>query len=228
MTLQEFQDLVHTEYQGDTTTPTSTETDWGTRLLLLKAAILDWDAEKGILWSELWALNNTEQSSSQTTDGTTLAFNCTANFVRDGGFIRLIDGNSNSSFYKVKKVEEVELYRNTTEKIAFFTGNESSGFVLNFLTAPATGLTVEYPFYKKPTIPSAAGDDIEMSKPMFTIHHTLSKLHELDGEGDRAGLALSRAGAVLASMRTFNVMPSWWQDNAPVDVGALATGGFGR
>lgn len=226
MTLQEFQDLIHTLYQGDTETPGESDADWATRLLILEGAIRAWDSEKGILWDELWALNDSEQDSSQTTDGATTAFNCTSSFRKPGGFIRLIASNGDSVFYEVKKPHEVEIYRNTSEQIAYFTGNKNDGFVLNFLTAPATGYTIEYPFYKDPTIPTATTDKIEMSNPMFAIELSLSKLHELDGEGDRAGLALSKAQAILLSMRTLNIMEAWHQSSAPKDEGSIS-GGFG-
>lgn len=226
MTLQEFQDLIHTLYQGDTETPDEADADWATRLLILEGTIRAWDSEKGILWDELWALNDTEQESSQTTDGSTTAFDCTDNFRKPGGYVRLINSSGDTVFYSVKKPHEVEIYRNTSEKIAYFTGNKNDGFVLNFLVAPATGYTIEYPFYKDPTIPSATTDKIEMSNPMFAVELSLSKLHELDGEGDRAELALSKAQAILLSMRTSNVMEAWHQSSAPKDEDS-GSGGFG-
>ncbi|MCK4499763.1 hypothetical protein KAU11_04655 [Candidatus Babeliales bacterium] len=223
MTVQEFQDLVHTLYQGDTSTPSDGATDWNTRLVFLENSINIWDSEEGILWNELWQLNSVGQSA-QTTDGTTTAFATPTDFVYPGGFVRLVDAAGDSTYYTVKKPEDIELYRGETESFAYFTGNESAGFYMNFLSAPATGYTIDYPYYKKPTAPTAAGDDIEMSKPAFAVQMTLSKMHELDGEGDRSTLALSKAGALLRAMRVLNTISPHHQPNPPVDAGGT---GFG-
>lgn len=227
MTLQEFQDLVHTLYQGDTSTPSSSAADWGTRTKLAEAAIRVWDSEEGVLWNELWKLNT--DSQTQTTNGTDVTFNCYSDFRMPGGFVRLKRGSEND-FYEVKKSEDIELYRGQNVKICFFSGNKSGGFKLNFLTAPATGWTVEYPYYKDPTIPSVAADKFEMADPMFAVEYTLSKLHELDGEGDRAGLALSKAQAVLRTMKVRNIITPWHQSNAPKDMSMDLGqgGGFGQ
>ena len=80
-------------------------------------------------------------------------------------------------------------------------------------TSQTTGKTIDYPYYKDATIPSADGDIIEMSDPMFAIHYALSILHENDGQGDRATLALAKASSKLSGMRWKNVMPAWFQDN---------------
>jgi hypothetical protein len=134
-----------------------------------------------------------------------------------------------STYYTVVKPEKAELFRNEDESICFFTGNKKIGYNLNFITAPTTaGLTIEYPYYKEPYIPSAATNVFEMSDPWFAVYLSLSKLHELDGEGDRASLALAMAQSKLSAMRTRNSMAPHYQDNYVPDRDfEVGRGGFG-
>ncbi len=102
------------------------------------------------------------------------------------------------------------------------------GFTLHFLSAPTAGLTIDYPYYKDPFIPSTTAHVIEMSDPWFAVYFALAKLHEYDGEGDRAILALTQAKGRLDAMKTQNaVAPNFQEDYVPdVDFEA-GTGGFG-
>lgn len=215
MTLQQFQDYLHAKYQGDTSTPSSSEEDWDVRLYLLYDAIDAWDGFEGTLWAELWIMlqDAAVLTGDKTTDGTNKVFDCPEDFRFIGGAVILTDGNGQESKYDVITPQQAHLYYGQSGKVCWITGNKSSGFKLNFLTVPTTGQSIDYPYYKEPSKPSSTGDIIEMSDPWFTIDHVLSKLHELDGEGDRAGLALAKAGGKLSQMKTRNVMPSFFQQN---------------
>lgn len=215
MDLDAFQDSLHALYQGDTNTPTSSEDDYTYRTSLLKAAINDWNAEKGIQWAEL-AIWNTD-SQTQSTDGTTKQFNCYTDFAYPGGYVLLKDANNNYTYYDVIPPQKAQLYKNEAQKVCWFTGNAKIGFKLNFLSAPATGYTIDYPYYKTPFIPSSGAHIIEMADPWFAVYTALAKLHEQDGEGDRAILALQKANNAMGNMRIRNDFPIWFQDHATDD-----------
>lgn len=217
MTLQEFMDYLHSQYQGDTSTPSSSDEDWDVRLHLLYDAIAAWESLDGITWAELWAMNSDSADGDVLTVANTAQYDAPSDFRFSGGFVRLIDSTGGSDFYAVKQAHEVELYRNETSKICWFTGNKKAGYKLNFLNAPTAGLEIEYPYYKEPFLPTTVGHVIEMSDPWFAVKYVLSKLHELDGEGDRAGLALSLANGKLQGMKAKNQMPVWFQDNSIPD-----------
>jgi hypothetical protein len=228
MTLQEFQDIVHFLYQGDTNTPTESTTDWDVREGLAKVAIHTWDNEKGILWNELWKMLSNASDGDKTIVVATTKYDCPTDFRFPGGYVRLVDSSGNSDYYQVVSPEKAELFRNEDEEICFFTGNKKDGFDLNFISAPTAGLTIEYPYYKESYIPSVAANSFEMSDPYFAVYFTLSKLHELDGEGDRATLALAQAQLRLSNMRTRNVMTPYLQDNLVPDRDFdSGKGGFG-
>ena len=214
MTLQEFQDELHWAYQGDEDTPASSpvSSEWTSRLRGLKMAIREWASEKGITWAELWTTLTQAATGDKTVLAATLTYDCPDDFAFPGGFV-----NVGTSYWKVLKAEKAALYANESMQAVYFTGNASSGFVLNFLQQPTVGDTINYPYYKTPATPSATTDVIEMSDPLFAIYHVLSKMHEIDGEGDRAIKALRQAGAKMDGMRTLNIMPAFLQDNAIQD-----------
>lgn len=212
MTLQTYQDILHSLYQGDTSTPESTSTDWAVRLNLLKAAINAWDNEKGILWNELWTQLSAAADGGKTVIAATVDYDCPSDFRFLGAYVRTTDSSGDHTYWTVVKPEKSELFKNEDAELCFITGNKKTGFDLHFGKQPTAGHTINYPYYKEPFEPSAANNVIEMSDPHFAIYFALAKLHELDGEGDRAMLAMSQAEARLQSMRARNMMPPHYQD----------------
>ena len=228
MTLQEFQDELHANYKGNTSTPTEGDDAWNQRLSLLKTAIREWATEKGVLWSELWTTRSAAADGDTTVNASDLDYACPTDFDFVGGFVRT--GSSGRwTYWQVVKPEKAELYLNESMRACYITGNAKVGFTLHFLQQPTAGDTIDYPYYKRPTMPSVAADVIEMSDPLFAIYHVLSKKHEVDGAGSRAIKALRQAGAKMDGMRTRNIMPAFLQDNTVPDQKNDAEGaaGFG-
>lgn len=215
MTLQQFQDYLHAQYQGDTSTPEFDDEDWNVRKFLLYAAIDAWDSFDGVLWAELWMMLQDAAviTGDKTTDGTNKVFDCPDDFRFAGGFVVLTDGSGVETKYNVVTPQKAHLYYGQTGSICWFTGNKKVGYKLNFLSVPTTGQSIDYPYYKEAFKPTAVSDVLEMPDPWFTIDHVLSKLHELDGEGDRAGLAFAKAGGKLAQMKVKNILPVWFSEN---------------
>lgn len=222
MTLTQFQTALHYLYQGDTDVPTSTEDDWTIRITLLESAIEAWYAEEGILWRELW------KTASGTTSGTSISL--PSDFRKPGGFLRIKEDDTNWSYWPIVSPEKSELIKNVTTKpkFGYITGNEADGFTLYLSVNPGSH-SYEMPYYKDPAYPDAAAEVIEMSDPWFAIYFALAKLHELDGEGDRAGLALGQASVRLKAMRVRNEIAAPYQENYVPDRDIeLGTGGFGE
>lgn len=223
MTQTAFQQLLHRLYQGDNDYPSSiTDTNWIVRQAILEASIRQWDAEEGILWRELWEQLSDASDGVKTIAASTLTYNCPTDMRRFlGGYVRLTDSAGVHTFLPVVEQHKAELDKNnTSSNWCYFTGSYTEsvgGFKLNFVSQQTIGLTINYPYYKTPTIPSAGAHIIEMSDPMFAIEYSLSKLHELDGEGDRASLALAKANSLLKAMRVNNSVPGWYQDNYAPD-----------
>lgn len=226
MLVSEWQDQLHIQYQGDVETPAEGVDDWEVRLGLLLDSINAWEtADKHIMWLELWTTLADAVDGTKTTDGIALRFAAPTNFKIAGGFVRLINGTE-VTYYKILRPEQIDNARQNGGNVCYFTGNKRSGFYVNFFSIPAAGLTIDYPYYKYAFQPTAGTDIIEMPDPYFGIKYALSKLHELDGEGDRATLALSLANAKLNAMISNNETPVHGQDTSVPD-NTDDQGGFG-
>ena len=217
MTGQEFQDELHSLYQGDTDTPTSADAEWTDRFRKLKTAIREWASEKGVLWNELWTLLSAAATGGKTVLAATLAYDAPDDFDFPGAWVKTGSAAGGWTYWDVVSPERAQSFGNTPMQCVFFTGNQNEGMTVNFMKQPTVGDTIEYPYYKTPTYPDAAGEIIEMSDPMFAVYFVLSQMHEIDGEGDRAVKALRQAQAKLNGMRTRNVMPAFLQENRVLD-----------
>lgn len=228
MTLQEYQDYLHSLYQGDGSTPGSTSDEWDHRTNILAAAIGTWDHESGVFWNELWSQLADAGDGDTTVVAATLTYDMPTDFRFLGSYVRTTTSGGNNTYYRVITPSDAELYTNTSVNACYVTGNASAGFDLTFLKQPTAGDTINYPYYKSPTVPSATTDVIEMSDPWFAVYFGLSKLHEHDRDGDRATEAMVMAQDKLRGMKVQNMMLPHEQTNKVKDrdFGA-GFGGFG-
>jgi len=229
MTLENWQDYLHTLYQGDDSTPSEGSTDWDSRLILLKASIALWNSEKGILWNELFVQLSDASDGDKTVVAATVDYDCPTDFLFLATYVRTTSSAGEHTFWEVVKPAKAEIFKNESAQICWITGNKKVGYNLHFGKQPTAGHTINYGYYKEPYEPSAAADVIEMSNPWFGIHYALSILKELDGLGDSATLELGIANAMISSMKTKNIMPPWLQDNQVPDKDfEVGRGGFGK
>jgi len=227
MLLSEFQTKLHELYQLDTSVPASTEEDYTIRTNLLETAINLWAHEEGVTWRELWTT-----ASGTTGAGSTIPLSSFTDFIFPGGFLRIKLDGTNWTYVPIVDQAKSELFKNmpsgNNANAAWITGNKKTGFTVNLTFTVSSGLSWELPYYKDPFIPSSASDVIEMSDPFFAIYYALSKLHENDGEGDRATLALQLADSRLKGMKFLNGKAPNYQENYVPDRDLeLGTPGFG-
>ena len=231
MLLSDWQSVVHELYQLDSSVPGSSDEDYTVRTNLLKTAIALWSGEEGVLWRELWLDLSDAADGTKVTAAATTKYSCPSDFNFPGGFVRTKEDGVNWTFWKVYDQPKSELFKNPTllEAFCWFTGNKKVGFSVNFSKQPTPGVTLDYPYYKDPFIPSSSSDVIEMSDPYFAVYYALSKLHENDGEGDRATVALAVAESRLAAMKARNaMMPSYQENYVPDRDLELGISGFGN
>ncbi len=222
MTLTEFQSMLHQMYQGDTASPSSTDEDWEVRTKLLEVAISMWASERGINWKELF-----KTASGTTSLGTTITLSTPPatgayDYRQAAGYLRIKIDGTNWTYIPIKTPTQSELFKSgsSNPKFAWITGSRKVGYTINLSFTVAASLSWELPYWKDPFIPSVGTDVLEMSDPMFALYFVLSKLHENDGEGDRATLAFS--------MRVANEEVPPYQDNAVEDDDySQGVGGFG-
>lgn len=228
MLLSEFQINLHRKYQGDNSTPTVGTEDYIVRTTLLEEAINVWANEDGILWNELWVTLADAATGDKTVVTATVDYDCPTDFVFPGSWVRTTASNGTHTYYEVVSTAIAEAYKNDSVSKCYFTGNKKTGFFLHFLKQPTVGETINYPYYKTPSIPSSASDVIEMADPWFCIYYALATLQQNDGEGDKASLNLSLAQGRLTAMRQRNMMLPWNQRDQIEDYNFLTTNqGFG-
>lgn len=216
MTEEQIQTQIHYMYEGDSEVPTSSDEDYILRRGLINAGINRWENENGILWNELWVKVADASDGDKTTDGTSSSFDCPTDFKFPGGYVRIQDSDGNETYYSVVKQEKLQMYTDSNKKVCYFTGNPSSGYDLNFLSAPPAG-TLNYEYYKTAEQMDAATDVPEMSDPYFLVYFVISRLFEMDGQTSNSMKAFQEAEARLIQMKTRNMQSAWYQDSRVED-----------
>jgi len=230
MTLQEFQNIVHKLYLGNTDTPDTNTDSWDLRAGILETAINMWENEEGVEWDELWVLLSDAADGDKTTDGSSI-FDAPSDFKRPGGFLYLTDSAGQKTWYVYKKTSEIQLQQIQSGSTKYFwvTGNKKVGFKINLSDTPTSGQTIEYPYYKDAFIPTSTTDIIEMGDPYYAVHYTLGQLQALAENGDKASLELSMANQKLKSMKVRNAVSPANQQQSAEDYGfSTGTDGFGN
>lgn len=224
-TLTNAQTDLHVLYTGDNSTPTSSDTEWTVRTNLFNIGIKTWEYEKGVLWNELWTTRILANTGDSTIGSADLVYTTPTNLRFLGGYVRTYTTTTSQTYWPVVKPDRAELDKPASDSYVYLVGNTSSGYSIYFSQQPTVGHTIDYPYYKNATALSAGADKIEMSDPLFVVYFALSKLHEQDGDGDRAATALSIAEEKLSGMRTMNAMLPIYQDNRIEDLNTVRGGG---
>lgn len=227
--LLDLQQRIHRKAELDSDYPTAGETDYTVRTGLINDWIHNWEDEEGVLWNELFT-----EGSITSTGATSYVLSSSAitNVKYPlGGFIRIVDSNSNTVLiYKIKKPHEVQLSVNSTEQYAYFLGDPQNGYTLYFNPSipPTSGTTIKFAYYKKATELSSSTDKPEMVNPLYIVHGVVSDIYSTEdpSESDKN---FQIAQAKLKAMKIRNMQPAWYQENYIKDrMTSFSFGGFGR
>lgn len=228
MTLNSIQAAIHALYEGDTDTPTSGDDDYTLRTSIVNAGINRWEHEEGVLWNELWVSLDDAVDGTKTTSAATYSYSCPTDFRFPGGYVRLVDSNSQSTYFSVIPVEKAQLYDNENKNICWFTGNPQDGYKVNFLDTQTASQTISYEYYKTADTLSSSTDVPEMVDPYFLVYFAVSRLFELDGQFPSSTKAFQEAEARLSQMKVRNMQSTWYQDARVEDWSTeQGVGGFG-
>lgn len=227
MTESDIQDAIHTMYEGDTDTPTSTDDDYLSRRTLIDAGINRWEQYEGTQWNELRVKLTDAADGDKTTSDGTLVYDCPTNFVFPGGYVRLNIGTT-YQYYQVVPYEKIQLYDNNDKKICYFSGNPQDGYDLTFLDDPDGAYTISYEYYKSADTISATTTVPEMSDPYFLVYFVVSRLLQQDNRPQLAREYFTEAEARLQQMKVKNMTTAHWQGNTLMDRDFdQGIGGFG-
>lgn len=208
----EIQQLIHTLLEGDPDTPDTTDDDYLARRILINNAILTWESEREANWRELWIADH----SGGTVTNNTTAYSAPATFKSAGGFVRLVDGDSVLEIPVVQPAQ-AQTYE-STEKIAYFTGNPQDGYTLNFRFTPVTadglvGRTIKYDYYKFADTISSSSDIPEMTDPMFIVYKVVAQIFGQRSNFNMYSVFENNAYNSLSQMKIANAVDADYQDN---------------
>lgn len=219
-TLADIQTAVAQLYEQGTA-PNTTDEDYTLRTGIANRSIKFWESQPGIEWQTLWTTYS-YTSAAETQKA------LPSNFRRAGGFVRITTaGTSTTVLVPLIRTEDTQLYSGSSERLAYITGDQSSGFYLNFTVAPSSGDTVKLDYYKYATLLSGSTDKPEMPDTDYIVHYVVAELHK--GDKDYSAFASSRDDAqqILSAMVLNNAVSPRHQGGGIPDLEQQSGVGFG-
>lgn len=182
MTFSEIFEAYYTLYRAEATTPVSTDDESIIAMRFANEAINRWANYDGTYWKELFTTlgESTQVLPALVTTVTTgtATYDCPTDMREAGGLVKIIDANGNSvRNYRILEPQEAQ-FRDDNAQYAYFTGNPTNGFVLHLNPAPDSaidGLTIDYVYYKKPTLFTDGTSTTEVPDPYFIVNRSLAQ-----------------------------------------------------
>jgi hypothetical protein len=213
-TLDEILQRIHVLLEKDNQYPDSGDEDYEVRTALVQDAVEVWNGEENVLWSELFT-TLADASTGDDTTTTDLTYDCPDDFVFLAGTVRLVQNGQRIFFTKIEPHEQQQ-WIESGQKYCYITGNKSTGFTLHLSEYVATGLTIEYEYYKTVTIPTTGSSEVEMDDPQFCVYWALAELVSDEDPGLSAKYS-SIASSKLDAMKLKNNAPSFFQPHTVSD-----------
>lgn len=202
------------QYRLEADTPTSDDDEYKIAIPLANEAINRWASYDGTYWRELFV--QLSDNTSQTVAQDTTSYDCPSDMREPGGFVVLKDSTGNIvRRYAIIEPENIQ-FHNQAAHFCYFTGNPNSGFTMHLNPTPDTaiiGLTIDYIYYKKPTLITRANSKPEMADPYFIVHRMLANRFR-GSRNPYYQSAKNDAEDVLRTMQLANNSGTWanpWQ-----------------
>lgn len=219
---------IYALYETDDAGWDSTSSEYVTAREYINAAVKDWASRDTWrdLWTTLTASTQTVPTLVKTTTAGTYAYTCPTDFAYPNSWVRTTDG-SNNTFWSVVTPEFAAKYASDYSYYVYFTGSVKAGYVLNFnpRITLTTGHTINYEYYKTPTVYSGTTSTSEIPDPYYCVYYALARFLRNDGED--FSYEEGKAREIMDSMLTRNQQGYWDISNAidePLNMGA----GFGN
>jgi hypothetical protein len=198
-------------YESDDAGWASTDSEYLTARSLMNVAIADWEMRQ--TWRVLWTTLTGAADGDKTTTAGDWSYNCPTNFKKPSSWVRTTDGTTNT-FWQVIPTEMVAKYASDYSYFCYFIGSEKDGFDLQFnpRITLTTGHTINYEYYKTPTLYSGTTTTSEIPDPYYCVYYALSRLLKNDGED--FNLEEGKAREILSRMEINNMEGLWDISNA--------------
>lgn len=218
----------YSQYRAEASIPPASDDEYVIGMRLANEAINRWANYDNTMWQELF----TTRVASDDGDGivtTATEYACPSDMQLAGGIVKITNTTTGAVLarYPIISVEQAQ-FRNDNASYAYFFGNPGKdGFTLVLNPAPVAPLiggTIDYVYYKKPTLFTTGSDISEMSEPYFIVHRMLANRFR-SSRNPYYTSAKQDAEDVLSTMQLANNSGSWanpWklQDNSGSIFGA--------
>lgn len=202
LTENEIIDIIYNLYETDDDGWDTTSSEYITARAICNAAINDW--AKRQTWRDLWTTLTSAADGTKTTTAGDWDYTTPTNLVYPASWVRTTN-NGNNTFWQVIPPEQVSKYASDYSYFCYFTGSIKAGFTLNFnpRITMATGDTINYEYYKTPTLFTATTSTTEIPDPYYLVYYTLARLLKNDGEDFT--YEEQKAREIMDNMTTTNV-----------------------
>jgi hypothetical protein len=210
MTFDEIFEAYYTLYRLEADIPASDDDEYVIAIPLANEAVKRWAAYDATYWKELFTtLRLSGETTTIATDQT--EYDAPDDFKEAGGFVKVLDSNNNTiRTYAIIEPQDAQFKGDMTQ-YCFFTGDPGNGFTLHLNPAPDSsvdGMTLDYVYYKQPTLFTTGADVTEMSEPYFIIHRMLANRFR-GSRNPYYGSAKADAEDVLRTMQMANNSGNW-------------------
>lgn len=213
MNFSEIFAAMYTLYRGEEEIPASTDPEYTIALRLANEAINRWANYDGTYWKELFSTNlNADSDGDQTIESDTATYDAPSDMRESGGYISLKDAQGNTvSRYPIIEPQEAQ-FKGDQGKYAYFTGDPSNGYVLHLNPVPESnqvGNSIDYVYYKKPTLFTIGTDVTEIADPYFIVHRILAQRFRVSRNWSAYQTAFRDAEDALKIMKMDNDSGNW-------------------
>lgn len=225
------------QYRTESDTPASSDDEYIIFVGLANESINRWSNYDNTYWKELFT--SLQRSGTDGGGDLVLAANTTTYVAPDdmqeaGGYIRVYN-DTGATLRRIPIIEPQDAqFKGDLSSYAYFLGDPNNGFTLNINPAPdnvLTGQSMDYIYYKKPTLLATGTDVSEMSEPYFMVHRALANRFR-GSRNPYYQSAKNDAEDVLKTMQMTNNSGNWadpWKlaDNSGGVWGRSINGGGG-
>lgn len=211
MNYEQIFEAYYTQYRAEAQVPNDSDDEYIIGLPLANEAINRWANYDNTMWKELFTTLQAADDGDKTVSSSS-EYTCPEDMRLPGGtvVVRNTDGAAIRR-YPIIEPQQAQ-FRTDTSTYAYFTGDPNNGFILHLNPEPDTaviGGSIDYVYYKKPTLFTATGGEVtEMSQPYFIVHRMLANRFRAS-RNPYYGSAKTDAEDVLRTMQLENNSGNW-------------------
>lgn len=210
MTYDDIFAAYYSQYRAEADTPTSDDDEYKIGIPLANEAINRWANYDNTMWKELFTTAQLEADGELVLKDGITDYAAPDNMNAYGGYIQILNGGVLVNRVPIVEPNEAQ-FHSTDQLFAYFIGNPNTGYTLKFSKAPDTalvGMSLDYVYYKKPTMFFTGSDVTEMSNPYFIVHRMLAGRFR-SSRNPYYNAAKSDAEDILRMMQLQNNSGSW-------------------